>query len=340
MKALVLHAVGDLRYEDVAHPVRRDGEVLVKIKAAGICGSDVPRVFEKGTYQFPTIPGHEFGGVVVEADEGALIGRKCAVFPLLPCGTCDMCERGAYAQCEDYRYFGSRPVHAGEDIHPGGFAEYISVPLWNVVLADGASSAALSYEEIALCEPCAVALHATEQADLYAGCRVLIYGAGPIGVMAGEWAKIKGAGEVCLFDIDERKAAYANRLGFATAPSGLYDVCIEGTGAFKAWEGCIRNAKPFGTVVSLGNPMRDMTLPQDAYSLLLRKELCLRGTWNSRYSSMRNDWATALSFMPRLGLSHLVSHRFGLSEYERAFGVMRERNEFVNKVMFVMEDLI
>ena len=79
MKALNLHAVGDLRYEDVPMPVRQAGEVLLKVHACGICGSDLPRVFTKGTYHFPTIPGHEFAGEIVEADDPSLVGRRRAL---------------------------------------------------------------------------------------------------------------------------------------------------------------------------------------------------------------------------------------------------------------------
>ena len=80
MMAANLHAVGDLRYEEVPMPERKTGEVLLKVMAAGVCGSDIPRVFEKGTYHFPTIPGHEFAGLIVEADDPALVGKKAAVF--------------------------------------------------------------------------------------------------------------------------------------------------------------------------------------------------------------------------------------------------------------------
>ena len=86
MKALNLHGVGDLRYEDVPLPERKQDEVLLRVRAVGICGSDIPRVFEKGTYHFPTIIGHEFAGEIVEADDSSLIGKGASVFPLLPCG--------------------------------------------------------------------------------------------------------------------------------------------------------------------------------------------------------------------------------------------------------------
>ena len=88
-------------------PVRQAGEVLLKVHACGICGSDLPRVFTKGTYHFPTIPGHEFAGEIVEADDPSLVGRRAAVFPLLPCRKCEACQVGEYAQCSDYDYYGS-----------------------------------------------------------------------------------------------------------------------------------------------------------------------------------------------------------------------------------------
>ena len=97
MKALNLHAVGDLRYEDVPMPVRQAGEVLLKVHACGICGSDLPRVFTKGTYHFPTIPGHEFAGEIVEADDPSLVGRRAAVFPLLPCRKCEACQENTHS---------------------------------------------------------------------------------------------------------------------------------------------------------------------------------------------------------------------------------------------------
>ena len=97
MKAYALHAINDLRYENVQEPKLKDNEVLVKVKAAGICGSDIPRIYQTGTYSFPLIPGHEFSGVVEAAGAGAdeqLIGRSVGVFPLIPCRKCIPCQNG------------------------------------------------------------------------------------------------------------------------------------------------------------------------------------------------------------------------------------------------------
>jgi len=323
MKACVLHAVNDLRYEDVPDPIRKLGEVLIRIKASGICGSDIPRVFEKGTYHFPTIPGHEFSGEIIEADDKDLIGKKCTVFPLIPCRECPSCETGHYAQCESYNYFGSRC--------DGGFAELISVPLWNVVLAHDD----LTYEEIAMTEPCAVALHSLEKASFRMGGRVCVFGAGPIGIMIGKWAALKGASDVTLIDVDASKAAFAKKLGFQVKPTGKYDIVVEGAGVSASYESVMAAAKPFGTVVLMGNPTREMTISQKGYWEILRKELTVKGTWNSSYNVGANDWKTALASMRKLDISCLVSHRFRLGECGKAFGLMKERKEFFNKVMFV-----
>ncbi|MEI6101915.1 MAG: galactitol-1-phosphate 5-dehydrogenase, partial [Eubacteriales bacterium] len=259
MKACVLKSIGDLVYEEVKMPVPKAGEVLLKIKASGICGSDIARIFVKGTYSFPTIPGHEFAGQVVELGEGtdkSLLGRKAAVFPLLPCFKCDMCEVGEYASCRNYNYFGSRC--------DGGFAEYIAVPVWNLVMCDKD----LSYEEMAMAEPAAVSLHALSRAGVELGDSVAIFGAGAIGLMLAEFAKAWGADKIFLLDIDQAKIDFAKSVGFeyamnngqpdwqkslmaATEGRGV-DIAIEGAGVAPALAGCLRVAKPQGKVVLMG----------------------------------------------------------------------------------------
>ena len=128
MKAYVLHGIGDLRYEDRSLPEHYPGWALVKVLVAGICSSDIPRIFEKGPYHFPTIPGHEFSGKVERvADESDRhwLGKRVGVFPLIPCKKCASCEKGQYETCSNYDYIGSR--------RDGGFAEYVAVPVWNLL---------------------------------------------------------------------------------------------------------------------------------------------------------------------------------------------------------------
>ena len=342
MKALNLHGVGDLRHEDVAMPVRGVGEVLLKIRAVGICGSDIPRVFAKGTYHFPTIIGHEFAGEIVEAKDRALVGRGAAVFPLLPCGTCEACRTEHYAQCSDYDYYGSR--------RDGAMAEYLAVRRENLcLLPEG-----VSYEEAAMSEPAAVALHAFRKSGVGAGDTILIYGIGTIGLILAQWARTAGARRIVLVGRTDDKVDFAKKLGFPLALNGRRespekfvqrvtdgrgaDACIEGTGESKPWEMCIRYARNYGTVVSMGNPVEEMQLSQDGYWKILRKELRIVGTWNSSFGSRENDWREAVKAMQdkRLELKSLITHRFSLDEYQEAFSLMHERREMYCKVMFVM----
>lgn len=348
MKALNLHAIGDLRYEEVETPRPGKGEVLLSIKASGICGSDLPRVFEKGTYHFPTIPGHEFAGRVTQLGEGvesAWLGKKAAVFPLLPCFTCDCCRIGEYAACQNYDYFGSR--------RHGGFAQYLAVPVWNLVLLPES----MPFEEGALLEPAAVAVHALRQVGVDIGDRVAIFGAGPIGLFLAEFARLWGAAQVMLVDIDANKLRFAKEMGFENtvnaretdAVAELYrltggkgcDVCIEGAGASQTLEQALKACRPFGRITAMGNPAGDMHLSQKGYWELLRKQLTLKGTWNSGYAPLpKNDWQIACEAISKglVAAAPLITHRFPMEQHGEAFQMMKERTAFFNKVMFIVNE--
>ena len=344
MKACVLHAVGDLRVEEAPRPTPKEGEVLLRVGACGVCGSDIPRIFTKGTYHFPTIPGHEFAGLVEETGAGVdseWIGRRVAVFPLIPCKRCSACEIGAYAQCEEYDYLGSR--------RDGAFAEFVAVPEWNLLHVPET----LSLEEAAMAEPAAVAVHALRRATVDAGDSVLIFGAGPIGLMLGKWAEMWGAGKVLLVDIDAGKLRFAKKLGFAhlldareSDPAEWVhkktgrgaDVVIEASGSTAAFEQCMPAARTFGKVVLMGNPLGAMSLSQQSYWAILRQELEVFGTWNSCYAGMpRNEWRLALDTMAsgKLNLAPLITHRTGLDGLPSHLEMMRDGAEFSNKVMCV-----
>jgi L-iditol 2-dehydrogenase len=343
MMACNLHGIGDLRYEEAPMPRPGPDEVLLQVKAAGICGSDIPRVFEKGTYRFPTIPGHEFAGLVVEApaEDRALLGRRAAVFPLIPCRECPACQIGEYPQCSNYDYYGSR--------RDGAFAEYVAVKKWNLVFVPDT----VPFEHAALCEPCAVAIHALSQVGVGLGDTVAIFGAGPIGLLAAQIARTWGAAQVALIDVDEAKLAFAETLGFShrvdsgkedpaeyvrriTGGKGA-DIALEAAGVSSAVEGCLRSVKIFGKVVLMGNPAKNMDISRTAYWEILRKQLTLKGTWNSSYNDVRNDWRLAIGCMEKgmPGLSKLITHRFSFAECGRAFELARQRREFYVKIMFV-----
>ena len=343
MKALNLYGNGDLRYEDETQPVRKEGEVLLKVKACGICGSDLPRVYEKGTYHFPTIIGHEFSGEIVEAEDAGLLGRGAAVFPLLPCGQCDACRNGHYAQCGQYDYYGSR--------RDGAMSEYLAVKRANLVLMPKG----VSYREAAMTEPAAVARHAFGKTQTGPGDTLVIFGAGPIGLILAGWAREAGVEKIVLVARTQARVDFAQKLGFLYAVNSEKTnvstyvqqmtrgegaaACVEGTGSAAALEQCLNCTKNFGRVVTMGNPAGAMMLSQQTYWKILRKELSVLGTWNSCFNAQENEWVEAIAAMEAkvLDLESLITHTFSLADYKQAFSLMQEKKEPYCKVMFVNE---
>lgn len=333
-----------MSYETVADPVLSPKEVLLHIKACGICSSDVDRVYRTGTYHFPTIPGHEFAGEIVAVGEGceeSLLGKRAAVFPLLPCFTCPSCEEEAYGRCENYRYFGSR--------NDGGFGEYLAVPLWNLVFF----SQNVPFAQAALCEPMAVARHALTQGGDCQGRTVAVIGNGTIGLLAGLWAKKEGASQVVMVGRGADKVAFGKTLGFSHCISSAQDqvaedirqwtggqgadVVLEMVGSNASVALAIASCKKGGTLVLTGNPHGDMSLPRDVYWKILRQELTLKGSWNSSYQREINDWKESIAVMEEgtFPLDKLITHEFPLSQWEKGFQVMTSGEETVVKVILV-----
>lgn len=346
MKACVLKKIGEMSYETVADPVLNPQEVLLRIGACGICSSDVDRVYRTGTYHFPTIPGHEFAGEIVAVGEGcehSLLGKRAAVFPLLPCFSCPSCEEEAYGRCENYRYFGSR--------NDGGFGEYLAVPLWNLVFF----SQSVPFAQAALCEPMAVARHALGQGGDCTGKTVAVIGNGTIGLLAGLWAKKMGASQVVMVGRGEKKVDFGKTLGFSHSISSQKedvptyirqctggqgaDVVLEMVGSSASVELSISSCKKGGTVVLTGNPHGDMTLSRDIYWKILRQELTLKGSWNSSYQKEQNNWKESIAVMEEgtFPLDSLITHQFPLAQWEKGFQVMTEGKETVVKVILVPE---
>ena len=243
MKAQVLHAIGDIRYEEVPEPELRPGEVLLAVKAAGICGSDVPRVFETGAHKMPLIPGHEFSGMVERAYEDSDTkwqGKRVGIFPLIPCRKCGPCRQGHFELCRHYDYVGSR--------RDGAFAELVAVPAANLVeLPDE-----VSFEEAAMLEPMAVAVHAMRRgfgachrdartadalqhmleadADQLKNLRVAVIGAGTIGLLLSMFLLDAGVQHLYLIGNKESQRERATCL-----KAGASDAALRNTEANRSF---------------------------------------------------------------------------------------------------------
>lgn len=345
MKAVRLHAPGDLRVEEVSVPEITENQVLVRVRAVGVCGSDPGRVMEKGTYSYPMTIGHEFSGEIVRVGAkvaGYTVGDPVTVVPLIPCGVCDYCRTGKYNLCDDYSYYGSRT--------DGAMAEYVAVEVANLLkLPEG-----VDFESGACTDPVAIAFHALRQAQISAGDTVAILGVGPIGLFAVQWAKAMGATEVFAIDIFEEKLSIAREIGAdytvnaraidpvefvlqKTGGEGTHRV-IEIAGSKITQEQSLRMARKEGTVVFCGISYDDLVISRKALDGLLRKELRVIGAWNSLASPLPvNEWELALRFMAlgRIRCKPVISHRFGLDKAPEVFRWIWERKEFFSKVLFL-----
>ena len=357
MNAYVLHDINDIRYEEVPVPTPKAGEVLVRVKACGICGSDIPRIYETGAHVHPLIPGHEFSGQVEALGEGVKeewINKPVGIFPLIPCGECGPCQRKQYEMCRHYNYLGSRC--------DGGFAEYVAVPERNLIeLPQG-----VSYEQAAMLEPMAVAVHAMRRAGI--GCadgvkldelkemRVCVYGLGTIGLLLTMFLTEAGAENLYVIGnknsqkeralalgvvetdfLDSRKNDVSSWIHAKTNGAGM-DILFECIGKNETVSNAIDNTAPAGTTILVGNPHADMFLEKTVYWKILRNQLRVTGTWNSSFTHEEtDDWHYVLDRLAknRAKPEMLITHRFALAELETGLHIMRDKSEDYVKIMCV-----
>jgi L-iditol 2-dehydrogenase len=337
MKAAVLHAPADLRVEEVAVPqdISAD-EVLVKVAACGICGSDIGRVMVTGTYNFPTIPGHEFSGTVERVGDSAThlrTGDRVAVAPLMPCFDCEECARGQYSLCDDYNFLGSRT--------DGAFAQYLRAPAKNVLkVPDG-----VSLEVAATIEPAAIILHGIHKVDLSLGDAVVVVGCGALGYFALQFAKLSGAQPLIAVDVDEEKLELARQVGAdicinpaKTDALAAIKAATKGRGVALALEAAGNDAgrdlsilacAKQGKVVLYGTAYGDVTFTKAAFDKIVREEVEVIGSWNS-YSVPfpGKEWFDIMGLLEagRLDVEPLITHRASLDEAPEIFKKLKDRN--------------
>jgi (R,R)-butanediol dehydrogenase/meso-butanediol dehydrogenase/diacetyl reductase len=253
MRAVVLRGPGELAVEDVADPTPGAGELVLRVTACGICGTDV-HLYQAGGLPAGSVPGHEFCGEVMETAHGFTAGDPVCSLPALSCGSCRRCRNGLGAYCESQRTVGMGSA-------PGAFAEYVAVAAHETVrLPSG-----FGPEAGALVEPLAVALHAARVGKVRSGEHCVVLGAGPIGLGALLWARHFGAEQIIVSDPAPGRRALAERLG-ATAtctpadltavtrervPNGP-DVVIEAVGAPELIQAAIETVGFRGRVIVAG----------------------------------------------------------------------------------------
>lgn len=338
MRAAILYTPGDIRLEEVAKPVPGPGEVLLRVAAVGVCGSDLPRMLIKGAHKMPIICGHEFSGHIEEMGagvEGFAPGDLCTVPPMLPCGVCDQCATGDFSRCRDYDYFGSR--------RDGAYAEWVVVPVGNLLKAPAGTDPRAA----AMVDPASIALHAIWKAGgVRMGARGAVIGCGPIGLFAIQWMLLMGAREVVAIDVSEAKLDQAREAGAthcflagAEVPKDLLcDVIVEAAGHPSSINAAAQLAAPGGHVVFIGIPVGDVALQNKTFQHFLRQEVSLHGSWNSFGAPYPGpQWTVTLDKLASGALKweFMISHELGLEALPAIFDRLKsEKGMFFSKIMF------
>lgn len=348
MKAGVVYAKNDIRYDEIEKPAVKPGAVLIKVKYTGICGSDVPRVNGDACHYFPNVLGHEFSGVVEEIGEGVTSvqpGDRVAGVPLVPCMACEDCQRGDYSLCKHYSFIGSRQF--------GSFAEYVMVPEKNAVKF----SEDVSFEKGAFFEPATVALHGLERTGYKGGHTVAILGGGTIGLMTMQWARIFGASQVVVFDIVNERLELAVRLGadagvntreedFMEKVSALtggrgFDYVYETAGNTVTMRLAFQLAANKAGVCFIGTPTKELTFTVDEWENINRKEFRLTGSWMS-YSAPfpGHEWELVAHYFATGELKFddsFIYKKIPLSQIASAFEMFKTPGAVKGKILIDSE---
>jgi L-iditol 2-dehydrogenase len=316
MRASVLVARGKVRVEERPVPVPADDEVLIKVASVGVCGSDVHYYREGRIGDFvvdaPLVLGHEVSGRIVAVGAkvpDSRVGERVAIEPQRPCRFCTQCAAGRYNLCPHMEFYATPPID-------GAFQEYVTIqaPFAHPV------PASVSDDVAALLEPLSVGIWASRKAEIVPGSRVLIAGAGPIGVITTQAAKAFGAAEVIVTDPVPERRAMAERFGATSTLDPLtesiadlgVDAFIDCSGATPAVRSGITAVRGAGTVVLVGMGADEIALP---IPVIQNRELKVTGVF--RYT---DTWpvATHLAATQQVDLASLVTGRFDLDHAEDA----------------------
>ncbi|MBR0139421.1 MAG: zinc-binding alcohol dehydrogenase family protein [Firmicutes bacterium] len=323
MKAIYIDAPGKVAIRDIAFPERKKGEVLLKILYGGICGSDLGSY--RGTFayfDYPRIPGHEFSAEIIECDKNNRFGLKEGMIvtcnPYFNCGHCYSCRKGRVNACMDNQTLGCQ--------RDGAFSEYFSIPEERVYDGKG-----IDAKTLAAIEPFCISWHGISRADVGPEDRVLIVGAGTIGVLAAAAAKARGA-EVFICDVARGKLDLASSLGVVDgtvlndSPEGFaektaeitkgsgFDVTVEAVGLPSTFQNCIDAACFGGRMVQIGVGKKNQDFN---FTLIQKKELNIYGSRNA----LEKDFRQLIDLVGegRAPLDKVITHTYAFGDAAKAF---------------------
>ncbi len=343
MLAARLHRAFDLKIEEMPVPAPGEGEVLLGIKAVGVCGSDVHHYAEGGigdeVVKEPLVLGHEFAAVVEELGpgvEGLKVGDRVAVEPGRSCGLCEYCKQGNPNLCPDVRFCGSPP-------YDGAFRQYMAYPADYIFPLPSE----VDYAQGAMLEPLGVAIHSVNLGKLRVGDTVAVLGCGPIGLLTIEMARLSGASQIFATDLLPYRLEAAQKLGattvfnageqdvvaaiLASTKGRGVDVSFEAAGAPETPQQAAVVVKRGGRVILIGIPSDDETYFQA--STVRRKGLTIKLVRRMKFTYPR---AIDLAARGMVDLSSLITHRFPLERTGEALELVRNYADGVIKALVEM----
>lgn len=339
MKAIQIVKPGEVRVVEKEKPIAGEGEALLQVLYGGICGADLASYTGNQPFTtYPRIPGHEFSARVLEIpenDRGICPGDIVTCNPYFNCGSCYACKRGLVNACHDNQTMGVQ--------RDGAFQEYIAMPVSRIIPGKG-----LSAKELALIEPFSISCHALSRAPIKKGDRLLIMGAGPIGLFALLRAKSLGA-KVMIADLLKSRLQLAESYGadrtvlvstedLHDAASDFtegcgFDVCVEACGAPETFLNCIQEAAHGANVILIGNGKREVTF---LHSILLQKELNVFGSRNALTSDF--EALIDLALTGTVPLTRMVSGVYPMEKAPEAFEALKHNDGTLAKLLIQIGD--
>ncbi|MDD2534659.1 MAG: alcohol dehydrogenase catalytic domain-containing protein [Eubacteriales bacterium] len=336
MKMQVMDAPHSIHFEEVPIPEIKDNQVLVKIKRIGVCGSDIHVFHGKHPYtSYPVTQGHEVSGEITslgQTVQGLAIGQKVTIEPQVVCGTCYPCRTGKYNLCESLKVMGFQTT--------GAASEYVAVDASHITpLPD-----TLSFDEGAMIEPLAVTVHAVRQAGDVTGKKVVVFGAGPIGILLVQTLKAKGAAQVLVTDVSHFRLTLAAECGadftINTKEDDFGSSLLKDFGPDKAdfLFDCAGNDITMGQAIAnarKGSTILLVAVFADLAKVDLAKlndsELCLNTSMMYRHEDYLE--AIALVSEEKIQLKKLITRHFNFTDYQKAYEYIDQNRESTMKIL-------
>ncbi len=338
MRVAMYYNNQDLRLEEMPTPQIGPGELLMRVEASGICGTDLLEWYR--LHKAPLVLGHEVAGVIVGVGEGVgsyKEGGRISAAHHVPCSTCHYCLSGHHTVCDTLRQ---------TNFDPGGFAEYLRLPRINVERGIFPLPDELSFEEATFIEPLACVLRGQRLAHLQLGCSVLVIGSGVAGLLHIQLARASGAGRIIATDIVDYRLEAARTFGAdvaiqareykpnylrQVADGRLADLVVVCSGAISAIAQALESVERGGTVLFFAPTEPGVSIPISVNDLFWRNEITL----TSSYGGSPGDYAAALGLIGagKIRVREMITHRLGLAEIGLGFQLVAQAQDSLKVII-------